>query len=75
MPKPDPEGINKILEIMNLSKEQVLFVGDSNADIESGNRAGIDTVAVSWFKGSHGNFTQTPTYYCNEINQFKGIIR
>lgn len=74
-PKPDPEGIDKIIELMSLDKDQVLLVGDSNADIESGNRAGIDTVAISWFQGSHGNFTQVATYYCDEINKFKELIR
>ncbi|WEK56051.1 MAG: HAD family hydrolase [Candidatus Cohnella colombiensis] len=74
-PKPDPEGIYKILDNMGLEKSQFLFVGDSNADIEAGNRAGIDTVAVSWFPGSHSNFAQIPKYYCDQIDQFRKIIK
>jgi pyrophosphatase PpaX len=74
-PKPDPEGVIKALEIMKLECTEILFVGDSNADIESGNRAGVNTIAVTWFPGGHKNFIQTPTHYCNEINTFKKLIK
>lgn len=74
-PKPDAEGLYKILEVWEMDKTQVLFVGDSDADIESGTRAGMDTVAVAWFPGSHGRFTKAPTHYCNEIDRFKMLIK
>lgn len=49
--KPDPEGIFKALEALKHSKEhcdEVVFVGDSGHDIETGKRAAVKTVLVDW---------------------------
>jgi pyrophosphatase PpaX len=73
-PKPDPEGVITALTRMKLGNREVLFVGDSNADIEAGNKAAVNTIAVSWFPGSHNNFIQVPTHYCNNINDFMKLI-
>ena len=47
--KPDPEGIFKALEILNLSTEDVVFVGDSDADITAGKSAQVLTIGAHWF--------------------------
>lgn len=44
--KPEPDILFKILEVLKLKKEEVLFVGDSPFDIEAGKRAGIKTVGI-----------------------------
>lgn len=46
--KPDPCTANQILEEMGLSKEEVLYVGDSEVDIRTGKNAGLQTVGVLW---------------------------
>lgn len=47
-PKPSVDGLNKVLECFNLSKETVLYVGDSEVDILTAQNAKIKLVAVSW---------------------------
>ncbi|WP_068775967.1 HAD family hydrolase [Paenibacillus sp. FJAT-26967] len=47
--KPDPEGILKAIRQMGLTKEEVIFVGDSNADMTAGKLAGVVTIGAQWF--------------------------
>ena len=46
--KPDPAGVFAILEELGLSREECLYVGDTEIDMETGKRAGVDTVAALW---------------------------
>lgn len=46
--KPDPQIIFDVLEVAGVASEEVLYVGDSNVDMQTGPRAGVDTVGVSW---------------------------
>jgi pyrophosphatase PpaX len=46
--KPEPEPVLKALELFNSEKKDTVFVGDAVFDIESGKRAGVDTVFVNW---------------------------
>ena len=46
--KPDPIAALEICDHLKLSPEQVLFVGDTAVDIETGKRAGMYTVGVTW---------------------------
>src|SRR5690606_2927648 len=62
-PKPHPEGINKALKVLGISPQNTLYVGDSNADIEAGKRADVETAGVNWLINSHGSaFTIKPDY-------------
>lgn len=49
--KPDPEGINLILEKMNISPSETIMIGDTNVDILAGKNAGTKTGAVTWGLG------------------------
>lgn len=44
--KPDPEGLLAAIEKLNISKDQVLYVGDSIVDAKTARSAGVDFVAV-----------------------------
>ncbi len=44
--KPDPEGLNFALGQLGMSREQVLFCGDTVIDAETARRAGVDFCAV-----------------------------
>jgi HAD superfamily hydrolase (TIGR01509 family) len=44
-PKPHPESIEKILQSLNLKKEEAVFVGDSEVDQQTAKSSGIKFVA------------------------------
>ena len=44
--KPDPEGLLTAIQKLNVSKNQVLYVGDSIVDAKTAQSAGVDFVAV-----------------------------
>ena len=54
--KPDPEPMEKGLELLGLRGEECLCVGDSPYDLVSGKKAGCRTVKVGWTSFSQDFF-------------------
>ncbi len=46
--KPDPAGGFRLMEKMQGTEEECLYVGDSEVDIRTGRNAGVKTVSVTW---------------------------
>ncbi len=46
--KPAPDGVEAICRELGVSKEECLYFGDTNTDMETGKNAGVDTVGVTW---------------------------
>ena len=46
--KPEPDGVWYLMEQMQVSKEECLYIGDSEVDLATGKAAGLKTILVSW---------------------------
>lgn len=46
--KPDPSGVLKLMEKMQVTREECLYAGDSEVDIRTGRNAGVKTIGVTW---------------------------
>ena len=47
--KPDPSIVFKIISnVGDITKNEVLYIGDSGVDMETARRAGVESVGVSW---------------------------
>jgi phosphoglycolate phosphatase len=46
--KPDPSGALTIAKTFEILPEQCMYIGDTNVDMMTGNRAGMFTVGVLW---------------------------
>lgn len=46
--KPDPEAALLIAENCNIDPSNILFIGDSIYDVQTGKNAGMKTLAVTW---------------------------
>lgn len=46
--KPDPQIIEEISQKAQVSKADIIYVGDSCVDMQTGQHAGVTTVGVSW---------------------------
>ena len=46
--KPDPAGVNKILESFNILPQEAVYIGDSNVDIFTAKAAGMRSIGAAW---------------------------
>jgi HAD superfamily hydrolase (TIGR01549 family) len=63
-PKPDPESLNKILSFFNITPKEACYIGDSDVDRETGQRAGVTFIA-------YRNDTLKAEYH---LDHFAGLI-
>lgn len=49
--KPSPLPLLKTVELLGISPDEAVMIGDSNNDIQAGMRAGITTIGCSWGYG------------------------
>lgn len=45
--KPRPQGVQKAIDMFQVSKNEMLYVGDSVADIEAGRAAGVQVASIA----------------------------
>lgn len=70
--KPDPEGVYIILDRFGITKEECLYVGDSEVDIQTGTNAGLTTVGVTW--GFRSKEQLIAAGAVNLIDQAEGLL-
>lgn len=46
--KPDPASCNDVISLINIPKSNILYVGDSNVDMQTAHNAGLIKCGVSW---------------------------
>lgn len=46
--KPAPDAVQAVLNTLQISREQALYIGDSDVDIETAQNAGIPCISVEW---------------------------
>lgn len=46
--KPDKTVLTMILDRFNVSKDEALYIGDSEVDVNTGKNTGLKTIAVTW---------------------------
>lgn len=54
--KPDPEGIELVLDTLGMDESETILVGDSPSDYKAAMGAGIDFIAVTYDNISKGRF-------------------
>jgi len=73
--KPHPDMIFDALKRMDLPKENVVFVGDSVIDIETGKNAGVDVYAVlTGFETKEGLSARRPRRILNRLEDLMKIV-
>ena len=70
-PKPYPDSILKCLEILNIKKEDALYLGDGNYDGMASNAVGVDFALTTWY--SKIDISVTPKYTFSSIEELKRI--
>lgn len=72
--KPAPDVIHRALEALRAAPEEVLFVGDSSADMAAGRAAGVRVCAVRWGYGDHADMgTYAPDFWIDHPSQLLSL--
>lgn len=46
--KPAPDSVNEVLRLLEIRREDAVYIGDSDVDIETARNAGMDCISVTW---------------------------
>ncbi|MGN0537314.1 MAG: HAD family hydrolase [Acutalibacteraceae bacterium] len=46
--KPEPDTVFAALEMLNVSKSETVYIGDSDVDIKTARNSGLDCISVDW---------------------------
>jgi pyrophosphatase PpaX len=75
LPKPNPEGINKVLSILNIKNNEALFLGDSDADVIAGLEAQVYTIGAQWLPNYHSlEFSIKPNQLVKSTSEFRKLL-
>ena len=72
-PKPHKFGVEKIIKKSGLSKSEVIYIGDSNTDIETAKNAGIECIIVKWGYGNQNDFNNDYILEC--VDDFSQLLK
>lgn len=73
--KPDPEPINKALDLLGEGKrDQILMVGDSYYDIMAAKSAGVGSVGVKWSVHPWDKAPESPDFLIEDLKDLLDIV-
>lgn len=73
--KPDPFGALKISKGFNIEPESIIYVGDSDVDIQTAKNAGMISVGVSWgYRSREILESQSPDFIADDANALTDYI-
>lgn len=73
--KPDPQIVFDILEATGVDKSDVLYIGDSGVDMQTGLNAGVETCGVTWgFRPRTELESFHPQHIVDSVDELKLVI-
>lgn len=73
--KPSPEGINYILNKLQVKPENTLMIGDSTHDIHAGKNAKVNTCAVTYgYRNRNILEKESPDFIIDDISEIINIL-
>jgi phosphoglycolate phosphatase len=72
--KPDPMGLNKLMEDLQTSPRETLMVGDSDTDILTGRNAGVLTCGVTYGFGAHTLEKVVPDLVIDDMRELPKLL-
>lgn len=72
--KPDPMGLNQLMEDFQVSGEETLMIGDSDTDVLTGRNAGVLTCGVTYGFGAHTLEKVSPDVTLDDIRELPRLL-
>jgi pyrophosphatase PpaX len=74
-PKPDPEGILKLMKEQEVKPQETIVVGDSSADVEAGKTAGASAAWLCWSENAQfSEMKIAPDFTCRSVQQLRQVL-
>jgi phosphoglycolate phosphatase len=72
--KPDPMGLHKLMEDLQISSRETLMVGDSDTDVLTGRNAGVWTCGVTYGFGAHTLQKVSPDLVIDDMRELPSLL-
>lgn len=73
--KPAPDSLLRILEDLKIAKEDTVYIGDSDVDVNTAKNAGVDEIAVTWgFRDKDFLEANGATTFANKCEELLDLI-
>ncbi|WP_108869817.1 HAD family hydrolase [Aquimarina aquimarini] len=73
--KPDPKGILNISKTMRVSTKRLIYVGDTEIDIQTAKQASIDSIGVTWgYRNKTMLQSSDPKYMVDSFEELYQVI-
>jgi phosphoglycolate phosphatase len=72
--KPDPMGLNKLMEDLQVSVGQTIMVGDSDTDVLTGRNAGVCTCGVTYGFGAPTLEKTPPDVSIDDLRELPALL-
>lgn len=74
--KPDPGIVEEIVAVAGVEKADVLYVGDSNVDMQTARNGGVDACGVTWgFRPAEELASYHPALLASEAAEILAFVR
>lgn len=73
--KPDPVGVNVILEEMRISANEAMMVGDSDVDVLTGRNASVTTCGVTYGLGAEKMKQMPPDLFVDDLRELVKLLK
>lgn len=73
--KPDPTAVFQLADELGVTREECLYIGDSDVDMKTGVAAGVTTIGVTWgFRSREVLEENGATYIVNKAKEIISIV-
>ena len=73
--KPDPRSLWNLLDDLGLAREECVYVGDTDVDMETAQNTGMDCMLVSWgFREAEALMRLAPRYLVSDPAEMPALI-
>jgi len=72
--KPDPIGLHKLMEDLQISARETLMIGDSDTDVLTGRNAGVLTCGVTYGFGAHTLEQVSPDLVIDDLRELPPLL-
>ena len=74
--KPNPAGIEKALEYFEISKDEAVYIGDSEVDLQTGTNGDLKTILVLWgFRDKDFLKEKGGTVFAETVEELENLIK